>query len=182
MCICHNNQPKNTDDQGIVNLRNAIGHRALWMGLILKEMKERGLDWEEIGHSAIFATGCMHGDGIKDRLDSPGSLIEFGNTFLNEDVRKIFEMDIKKLDESELTVEFGYCPLVTAWTQAGIEGEMLSKLCDIAMSGDRGIGSRFESFEFQLGKTIADGSRVCEVAFVRKKIVANGTLESQLEA
>jgi hypothetical protein len=78
-------------------------------------------------------------------------------------------MDIKKMDESELRVEFGYCPLVAAWAQAGIEGETLEKLCDIAMSGDRGIGSRFENFEFHLGKTIAQGNRVCEVAFLRKK-------------
>ena len=41
--------------------------------------------------------------------------MEFGKTFLNEDVIKVFEMDIKKHDERELTVEFGYCPLVTAW-------------------------------------------------------------------
>ena len=168
MCICHNNQPKNTDDEVINKLRKGISHRAMWMGLILKEMKERGLDWEEIGHSAIFATGCMHGEGISEQLSSVDSLVEFGKTFLNEDVIKIFEMDIKKLDEKELTVEFGYCPLVTAWTQAGIEGEMLNKLCDIAMSGDRGIGSRFENLEFRLGKTIAQGNRVCEVAFVRK--------------
>ena len=54
-------------------------------------------------------------------------------------------------------------------SEAGIEGEMLSKLCDIAMSGDRGIGSRFENFEFHLGKTIAQRNKVCEVAFTRKK-------------
>ena len=168
MCICHSNQPKNVDNQEINKLRNAFGHRALWMGLIIKEMKDRGLDWEDIGRSAIFSTGCMHGDQIKKKLQSPDSLIEFGKTFLNEDVQKVFEMDIKKLDDQELTVEFGYCPLVTAWTQAGIEGELLNKLCDIAMDGDRGIGSQFENFEFRLGKTIAQGNRVCEVAFVRK--------------
>lgn len=169
MCICHSNQPKNVDNQEINKLRNAFGHRALWMGLIIKEMKDRGLDWEDIGRSAIFSTGCMHGDQIKKKLQSPDSLVEFGKTFLNEDVQKVFEMDIKKLDDKELTVEFGYCPLVTAWTQAGIEGELLNKLCDIAMDGDRGIGSQFENFEFRLGKTIAQGNRVCEVAFVRKE-------------
>ena len=169
MCSCHVvNEPKNTDDPVTNKLRKAFVHRALWMGLILKELKDRGLNWEEIGHAAIFKTGCMHGEGIKEQLDATDSLVEFGKTFLNEDVIKIFEMDIKKHDERELTVEFGYCPLVTAWKQAGIEGDMLEKLCDIAMSGDRGIGSRFEHFEFRLGKTIAQGNSVCEVAFVRK--------------
>ena len=36
----------------IHKLRSAITHRGLWMGLLLKEAKERGLEWEEIGHSA----------------------------------------------------------------------------------------------------------------------------------
>ena len=170
MSSCHvSNQPANTDDVVTNKLRKAFIHRALWMGLILKEMKDRGLDWEEIGHAAIFKTGCLHGEGIKEQLAATDSLVEFGKTFLSEDVIKIFEMDIKKLDENELTVEFGYCPLVTAWQQAGIEGEMLEKLCDIALSGDRGIGSRFANLEFRLGKTIAQGNKVCEVAFVRKQ-------------
>ena len=170
MCSCHVvNEPKNTDDPVTNKLRKAFVHRALWMGLILKELKDRGLNWEEIGHAAIFKTGCLHGEGIKEQLAATDSLVEFGKTFLSEDVIKIFEMDIKKLDENELTVEFGYCPLVTAWQQAGIEGEMLEKLCDIAMSGDRGIGSRFANLEFRLGKTIAQGNKVCEVAFVRKQ-------------
>lgn len=84
-------------------LRKAFVHRnALWMGLILKELKDRGLNWEEIGHAAIFKTGCMHGEGIKEQLDATDSLVEFGKTFANEDVIKIFEMDIKKHDEREL--------------------------------------------------------------------------------
>jgi hypothetical protein len=89
--------------------------------------------------------------------------------FFNEDIKKVFEIEVKKIDEDELYLEYGHCPLVTAWQQLGIEGEMLEKLCDIAMSGDRGISSRFEEFEFKLGKTIAQGHPVCEVCFNRKK-------------
>jgi hypothetical protein len=169
MSLCSLNQPKNTDDPVINKLRSAIGHRALWMGLLLKEAKARGLDWESIGHAAVRTTGLMHGDGLKERVDNPDSLVSFAEVFMTDDVRKIFEVEVKKLDESELSVEFGYCPLVTAWMQAGIEGEMLAKLCDIAMSGDRGICSRFEEFEFHLGKTIANGDQVCEVKFSRRK-------------
>jgi hypothetical protein len=29
------------------------------MELLLKEAKQRGLEWEEIGHSAVFKTGCL---------------------------------------------------------------------------------------------------------------------------
>ena len=47
--MCAFNQPKNTDDATINKVRGAILHRGLWMGLILKEAKKRGLDWESIG-------------------------------------------------------------------------------------------------------------------------------------
>ena len=163
------NQPKNVQDDVIAKLRGAIIHRGLWMGFLLKEMKERGLDWESIGHSAIFKTGCLHGDGIREHMGVPGSLVSFGQTFFSEDIKKVFEIEVKKSDEDELKLEYGYCPLVTAWQQIGIEGEMLEKLCDIAMSGDRGISSRFGEFEFTLGRTIAQGHKVCEVCFSRKK-------------
>lgn len=163
------NQPKPNQDEVTDKLRGAIVHRGLWMGLILAEAKERGLDWEQIGHAAVMRTGCIHGEGIKARMDVPGSLISFANAFFTEDIKKIFEIEVKKLDEDVLEVEYGYCPLVTAWLQAGLEEKMLSTLCDIAMSGDRGICSHFDEFEFHLGKTIARGHRVCEVSFTRKK-------------
>jgi hypothetical protein len=163
------NQPKNDQDEVINKLRGAIIHRGIWMGLLLKEAKEKGIDWEEIGHSAVFKTGCLHGDGIKGRMDVAGSLVSFGDTFFTEDIKKVFEIEVKRSDEEELVLEYGHCPLVTAWQQIGIEGQMLETLCDIAMSGDRGISSRFDAFEFHLGRTIAQGHRVCEVCFTRKK-------------
>ncbi len=110
----------------------------------------------------------MHGDGIKERMDTEGSMVSFGETFFTEDVRKIFEIEVKKLDESELVLEYGHCPLVAAWKQIGVDDEVMAKLCDIAMSGDRGIASRFGEFEFELGKTIAEGHPVCEVKFSRR--------------
>jgi hypothetical protein len=168
----HLNQPQNAQDEVINKLRNAIVHRGMWMGLILKEAMGKGMDWEELGHSAVFKTGCIHGDGIKERMDVPGSLVSFGNTFFTEDVRKVFEIEVKRIDEGELILEYGHCPLVTAWQQIGIEGEMLKTLCDVAMSGDRGITSRFDEFEFHLGRTIAQGHRVCEVRFTRKPELA----------
>lgn len=163
------NQPKNTDNPEINKIRGAIIHRGLWMGLILKEAKERGLDWEGIGRAAVFKTGCIHGEGIKERMDVPGSMVSFGNTFFTSDIRKIFEIEVKEITEEVLKLEYGHCPLITAWQSVGIEGELLEKLCDIAMCGDRGIESRFSEFEFELGKTIAQGNPVCEVNFHRKK-------------
>lgn len=162
------NQPKNTNNELINKLRGAIHHRGLWMGLLLKEMKDRGLDWEEVGRSAIFNCGCLHGEGINNRMDEKDSLVSFGNTFFNQDVRDIFEIEIKAIDEKELKLEYGHCPLVKAWQDLGFEGEFLDKVCDIAMCGDRGIESQFSNFEFELGKTIAQGHPVCEVNFYKK--------------
>lgn len=167
--MCKINQAKNTNNEEINKLRAASVHRAMWMGLILKEAKDKGLDWETIGREAIRKTGCIHGDGIKERMDVPGSLVSFGNTFFNQDIKDIFEIEVKKITEDALELEYGHCPLVTGWMSLGFEGEFLEKLCDIAMCGDRGIESRFDDFEFKLGKTIAEGNKVCEVSFYRKK-------------
>jgi len=166
--MCIKNQPKNTQDPTVNKVRSAMIHRALWMGLILKEAKEQGLDWEQLGHSAILKAGCIHGEAIKERMDVPDSMVSFANTFFTEDIKKIFEVKVTRLTEQVLSLEYGHCPLVSGWQQMGIEGEMLEKLCDIAMSGDRGIKSRFDDFEFVLGRTIAQGHDVCEVRFIRK--------------
>lgn len=163
------NQPKDENKELINKLRDAIHHRGLWMGLLLKEMKDRGLDWEDIGRKAIFNCGCLHGKGIENKMDSSESLVSFGNTFFTEEIRKIFEITVKNIDEDSLKLEYGYCPLVKAWQDLGFKDEFLDKICDIAMCGDRGIESQFPEFEFELGRTIAQGYPVCEVNFYRKK-------------
>lgn len=167
--MCTVNQPKNTSNEEVNKVRNAIIHRGMWMGLILKEAKDRGLDWESMGRAAIRETGYIHGEGIKSRMDVPGSMVSFGNTFFTEDIRNIFEIEVKELTEDVLKLEYGHCPLLTAWKSLGFEGEFLEKLCDIAMCGDRGIESKFDDFDFELGKTLAEGHNVCEVSFYRKK-------------
>jgi len=162
------NQPAHTDDPVINKLRNAIIHRALWMGFILKEAMERGLDWEQLGREAIFKVGCIHGDGIKERMDAPDSLVSFAQTFFTEDIKKIFEIKVAKLTEEVVELEYGYCPLLVAWQQIGFEGKLLETLCEIAMCGDHGIKSRFDWIDFSLGKTIAQGHHPCELTFRRK--------------
>jgi hypothetical protein len=77
-------------------------------------------------------------------------------------------MDVDVTDE-ELKIEFHYCPLVAAWKKLTNDEEKIATLCDIAMDGDRGIASEFDSFEFELGKTIAKGDKICEVCFRKTK-------------
>jgi hypothetical protein len=112
----------------------------------------------------------MHGDGIKSRMDVPGSLVcPSATRFFTEDIRKIFEIEVKKLDENELTWNTATVPWSRPGNRSRRRRHARVKLCDIAMSGDRGIDSRFEDFEFKLGRTIAEGHPVCEVQFLRKK-------------
>jgi len=77
-------------------------------------------------------------------------------------------MDVKTTDE-ELNIEFHYCPLVEAWKKLTGDEVKISKLCEIAMEGDRGIVSKFDKFVFRLGNTIANGDKTCQVLIKKKK-------------
>ncbi len=96
-------------------------------------------------------------------------LKEFAKVFSTETSKKVFEMDYTESSDDKLSVEFHYCPLVSAWLKQGFSDEDIAKLCDIAMDGDRGIAGKLPDFEFELGKTIAQGNAVCEINFIKKK-------------
>jgi hypothetical protein len=160
-----NNVAKVEADAKTVDLRNAIEHRATWFYLVLDEAEQAGADWEKIGRKAIFRCGCFYG---QSKFTPTSDLKKFAIEFANDNVKKIFEMDIIETSDDRFHVEFNYCPLVSAWLkQTGDEGK-IETLCDIAMDGDRGIINEFPSFEFRLGETIAKGGKVCSVEIVKK--------------
>jgi hypothetical protein len=160
------NNPKIKDDE-IVNInRNAIEHRATWMGLIYEAAKKSGANAEQILRSAVAKTGCLHGEIIKAKLKKPVQLDEFAAFFLNPVGIKTFEMEVKVNTKDNLKIHFHYCPLVSGWLKAGISIEDIAKLCDIAMDGDRNIAST-TGFGFSLGNTIATGNLTCEVDLFR---------------
>lgn len=160
------NVAKNTNEEVINGLRLAIEHRATWMGLMMDEAEKAGLDAEKFTRNAILKTGHFHGNGIKERQVGEG-LPNFEKTFLPENTKKIFEMDVVNCDEEKLEVEFHYCPLVSAWQKQGFTNEQIDLMCDCAMDGDRGIAAA-HGYEFKLGKTIAKGDDICEVNFYKK--------------
>ena len=163
-----NNKAALSNDEQVNNLRKAYEHRAIWMGLILDEAEKAGLDWENVARKAINRCGFFHGGQIAELMENEENLNEFSERFLSEMSRKIFEVDVKELTDDTFAVEFNYCPLVSGWLKQEFNDEKIEKLCDIAMDGDRGIGECFKNFEFQLGKTIAQGHSVCEVSFHKK--------------
>lgn|GEM_PF-105253 len=154
------NESKILTDQRISALRKAIEHRAEWLFFLLDEADKAGADWEKIGRNAIFRCGCFHG---VSQFTATAYLRQFAAEFANEDVKKIFEMEIMEISDSRFCVEFNYCPLVSAWLKHTDDEERIAKLCDIAMEGDRGILHEFPAFDFRLDDTIAWGGKVCRI-------------------
>jgi hypothetical protein len=160
------NTPKHTDDEMVNKMRGAFEHRATWMGLMYDEARKRGIDLEEAGRAAISKTGTMHGQIVNESKPSD-SMADFRDTFLNEMGQKMFEMEFKKTTDTELEVDFHYCPLVNAWKALGFDNATIETLCDMAMDGDRGIAAA-NGLEFELGDTIAKGCPTCQLVFKKK--------------
>ena len=138
------------------------------MYLLLKEARERGLDWNEFARPAIWTTGCLGGQKRRKGMNNPDSLVEFATVFAGETSRAVFEMEVVAQDAEHYHLDFHYCPLVSAWKKLGATPGEIRQLCDIAMEGDRGTADQFPAFGFSLGKTIAEGEEVCEIRFDRK--------------
>lgn len=163
------NNPSIVDDEKTTLVRNAIEHRATWFYLLLKEVEKRGLDLEEVGRAAIYECGCFHGiEKMMKNCNDPADLREFLKVFADETGQKVFEMEVLENTEDKLYIDFHYCPLVSAWKKLGATDEEIPILCDIAMDGDRGICSKFEGYEFNLGKVIAKGEGICEIRIDKK--------------
>ncbi len=151
-------------DQHTLDLRNAFEHRATWFYYLIDEAEKRGID-TQFAKDAIYKCGCFHGENKFPKTDD---IKEFASAFATEQVKKVFEMDVKTT-EDELNIEFHYCPLVEAWKKLTNDEVKISQLCDIAMDGDRGIISKFDKFTFELGDTIANGKLTCQVLIKKVK-------------
>lgn len=162
------NEPTNSEEI-VVEVRNAIEHRATWMYHLMNEARERGLDWDDFARKAIGKTGCMHGTRFAEMMEDKSKMEEFSKVFAVGTGRKVFDMEVVAEDEEKYYLDFHYCPLVKAWQKLGLSDEEIEHLCDIAMDGDRGISSQFPEFQFTLGETIAQGAPVCQIRFDKKK-------------
>jgi hypothetical protein len=156
------------EEQIVLEVRKAIEHRAIWMYLLLKEARDRGLEPDDFARPAIYTAGCLGGQERREKMHDPDSLAEFAGVFAAGTSRKIFEMEVLEADEDKYYLDFHYCPLVSAWEKLGASPEEIQHLCDIAMEGDRGTAEQFPAFEFSLGKTIAGGHAVCQIRFDKK--------------
>ena len=155
-----------TDDvQANIN-RSAIEFRASWMALIYDELKKDGIDPEPAIRRAIWKCGKIHGENYKAACANPDDCRDFANVFLNELGRKTFEKEIIEMKESEVLVDFHYCPLLTAWKKLGFDDETCALFCDIAMDGDRGIAEGM-GVQLDLTETLAEGCPICKLRFYK---------------
>lgn len=156
----------NLDDPGLLDVRQALEHRATWFYFLLDEARKRGIDWEDLGRDAIFRCGTFHGG---EKFPGAETVEEFSLFFPGELAEKIFEMKIVKNPPHHMEITFHYCPLVAAWQRLGIDEAEIGTLCDMAMEGDRGIIASFPKLEMELGETIAGGADRCRLTIWSKE-------------
>ena len=97
------------------------------------------------------------------KFTNTDSLVEFAKEYLPESGRKAFDVNILENTDETLVIESTYCPLLNMWQKLTDNTELIKKLCDIAMDGDRGILSCFPQFDFNLKKALPNGDGMCRV-------------------
>jgi len=152
----------------IVAIRELLEHRALWMYLLLDEADKKGLKAEEFAPIAIKRCGIYQGNLLKEKGGQGKSLKGLKKALFGFFAQKVFEMDIIRCDDDHLDIDFHYCPLIKAWQKQGCSDEQISKMCDYAMCGDRGIGEAF-GVELDLPATIANGCKTCQLRYIRRE-------------
>lgn len=150
----------------ITAIREQLEHRALWLYLLCDEAGKRGLDKMDFGSAAIRRCGLSQGKSLV-RKGKTKSLKGLKRTLFTKPAQWVFEMDVLESTDETLFLDFHYCPLVKAWQKAGCSDEEIAQLCDIAMCGDHGIGSRFNSV-LELPKCIAKGDDVCALRYTQR--------------
>ena len=149
-----------------MKVREQLEHRALWMYLLVDEAKKRGLD-DSFAEDAIRRCGHIHG---AEHIAKSGttSLKGLKKVLFTKAAQIVFEMKIVECTDDKLSIDFHYCPLVKAWQKQGCSDEEISRLCDLAMCGDRGIGEA-HGVELDLPKTIARGDDCCDIRYIRRE-------------
>lgn len=157
------NLPTINDDL-LNSLRKASENRGIWYYFLLKTAQDKGYDIEDFARKAIRKVGQSNRPLYPDTDD----LDTFVNAFMDDTNKRLFEMELKSMDDNKANIDFHYCPMAGAWTKLTEDQGFIEKICDIAMDVDRGLFDTYDCFEFSLGKTICQGHETCEI-FISKK-------------
>ncbi len=169
------NEPKNKFPV-FVKVREQLEHRALWLYLLLDEAKKQGLDSDEFAARAVKRCGLYQGAEIVKKSGTK-SLKGLRKVLFTKSAQIVFEMDVVECTDDKLSIDFHYCPLVKAWQKQGCTDEEISRLCDLAMCGDRGIGEA-HGVDLELPKTIARGDDCCAIRYIRRTDQAPSQLDA----
>ena len=160
------NEPK-IKNKVITAVREQLEHRALWLYLLLDEAEKSGMDSDAFARKAVSRCGHIQGRRLVKKGRTK-SLKGLKKTLFTKPAQWVFEMDVLESTEDKLSLDFHYCPLVKVWQKAGCSDEQIARLCDIAMCGDHGIGSMYDSY-LDLPKCIAKGDEVCSLRYRKRK-------------
>ena len=147
----------------IVAVRGQLEQRAQWLYLLSDEAKKRGLDPDDFASEAITRCGSYMGNNLVKKGNTK-SLKGLKKTLFTKGAQWIFEMDVVKSTDTELSLDFHYCPLVEGWKKMGCTDEEIAELCDIAMCGDHAIGKEYDAV-LDLPKCIAKGDDICALRY-----------------
>jgi len=147
------------------NLRGAIAGRAMAYLRIWEAIRKRHGEAEAtaIMKEAIYARGCEIGQAFRhiDKKDMAGLRDAFLAYLPDPDM---LQPEVHCSDAG-LDIKFHDCPLKAAWQAAGLEGDELAKLCEIAGVVDNGT---FEAAGFDFhAETWKPGQEGCCFIHVR---------------
>jgi hypothetical protein len=155
------NEPvKFIDDREVNVVRDAYENRGNWYYFLVKEGLDRGLGLD-FARDALREAGEFLG---ATRFKDCKTMQEFADVFMTFGVKKVNEGEVQKLTNTELCVELGYCPLVSAWLKLTDDEEYIAQICDVCMDMDRGL-AKAKAMEMELRGSIAKGDGKCTLYF-----------------
>ncbi len=116
-------------------VREAMANRALYLLFIKRELEKNGIpDVEKLLARAIFAYGKYKGRGkvfhnAVDFLDTIGTPLS----------KIVMDAEILEKSKKQVVLREHYCPLHTAWKEAGCDPKEITQLCRIADWVDKGM-------------------------------------------
>jgi len=149
----------------IAAVRELLEHRALWLYLLTDQARKQGLPPDAYASKAVNRCGLFQGKELVAK-GGTSSLKGLKKTLFSKPAQWVFEMKVLRSTDDNLDIDFHYCPLVAAWQKQGCSAAEIHDLCEIAMSGDRGIAASY-GCHMDLLTAIARGDSHCEIRFAR---------------
>lgn len=153
-----------TEKEYLEGVRGAIGERAIWFYLLMKEAEKQGANPDEICKKAIYSFGNMRGQKYSV-ADTPGKMAEM---LYNSKGQKVFEMELQENTDEKGVLKFHRCPLVDAWREYGLSLEERKEICRLACYGDFGRVDCAQGVKLDFHQKVSHDDEVCELVFTRK--------------